>query len=56
MRTDFALRPRLQIVLQSSSDCCEDAGEVSSMYSTPKPSRACAILIFVSVSKKAGHS
>jgi hypothetical protein len=39
-----------QMVRQSSKDCCEAAGEVSSMYSTPKSASAVAILILVSVS------
>jgi len=38
---------------QSRRDCSLAAGEVSSMYSTPKESSALAISIFFSVSKKA---
>ena len=38
---------------QSILDCSEAAGEVSSMYSTPKASSALAMAIFVLVSKKA---
>lgn len=49
----LALSPRLQIISQSLRDCSEDAGEVSSMYSTPNASSAFAILTLVSVSKKA---
>lgn len=47
------LSPSLQIASQSRLDCSDAAGEVSSMYSTPKSERAVAILILVSVSKKA---
>ena len=43
----------LQILMQSSRDCSEAAGEVSSIYSTPKSLRACAIRHLVSVSKNA---
>lgn len=49
----LALSPSLQIASQSLRDCSDAAGDVSSMYSTPKSSRAFAILILVSVSKKA---
>jgi len=38
---------------QSDLDCSEAAGDVSSIYSTPKSSKALAILILVSVSKNA---
>jgi hypothetical protein len=38
---------------QSDRDCSDAAGEVSSMYSTPKASKAFAIAILVLVSKKA---
>ena len=38
---------------QSRRDCSEAAGEVSSIYSTPKASRALAMAILVWVSKKA---
>lgn len=38
---------------QSALDCSDAAGEVSSMYSTPKASSAFAIAILVLVSKKA---
>jgi hypothetical protein len=38
---------------QSRRDCSEAAGDVSSRYSTPNLSRALAIAILVSVSKKA---
>ena len=41
------------MISQSLRDCSEDAGEVSSIYSTPKASKAFAILILVSVSKNA---
>lgn len=41
------------MISQSLRDCSEDAGEVSSMYSTPKASKAFAILTLVSVSKNA---
>lgn len=41
------------MISQSLRDCSEDAGEVSSMYSTPKASNALAILTLVSVSKNA---
>lgn len=41
------------MISQSLRDCSEDAGEVSSIYSTPKASSAFAILTLVSVSKKA---
>lgn len=47
------LSPSLQMASQSARDCSEAAGEVSSMYSTPKASRALAIAILVLVSKKA---
>lgn len=46
-------KPSLQIASQSARDCSEAAGEVSSMYSTPKASRALAMAILVLVSKKA---
>ena len=49
----LALSPKLQIISQSLRDCSEDAGEVSSMYSTPNASSAFAILTLVSVSKNA---
>ena len=49
----LALRPSLHIAMQSSRDCSEAAGEVSSMYSTPNASSALAIAILVLVSKKA---
>jgi hypothetical protein len=45
--------PSLQIASQSRRDCSEAAGEVSSIYSTPKASRAFAMAILVLVSKKA---
>ena len=45
--------PSLQIASQSLRDCSDAAGDVNSMYSTPKSDRALAILILVSVSKKA---
>lgn len=38
---------------QSDLDCSEAAGDVSSMYSTPKASRALAMAILVLVSKNA---
>jgi hypothetical protein len=38
---------------QSFLDCSEAAGDVNSIYSTPKSESALAILILVSVSKKA---
>lgn len=38
---------------QSALDCSDAAGDVSSMYSTPKASRALAMAILVLVSKKA---
>ena len=41
------------MISQSLRDCSEDAGEVSSMYSTPNASKAFAILTLVSVSKNA---
>ena len=47
------LSPMLQILMQSSRDCSEAAGEVSSMYSTPKSLNAWAIRHLVSVSKNA---
>lgn len=47
------LSPSLQMASQSDRDCSEAAGDVSSMYSTPKSDKALAILILVSVSKKA---
>ena len=47
------LSPSLQIASQSRRDCSEAAGDVSSMYSTPKASRALAMAILVLVSKKA---
>lgn len=43
----------LQILMQSRRLCSDAAGEVSSMYSTPKSESACAIFILVSVSKNA---
>src|SRR5690348_12842029 len=46
-------KPNLHIVSQSARLCSEAAGDVSSIYSTPKSSRAFAILTLVSVSKKA---
>ena len=50
---ELALSPNLQMSSQSRRDCSDDAGDVSSMYSTPNSSKAFAILIFMSVSKKA---
>ena len=41
------------MAMQSRRDCSEAAGEVNSMYSTPKSSSALAISIFLAVSKKA---
>src|SRR5712672_551105 len=49
----LAFRPSLQMASQSRRDCSEAAGDVSSRYSTPNLSRALAIAILVSVSKKA---
>lgn len=45
--------PNLQMASQSRLLCSEAAGEVNSIYSTPKSDKAVAILILVSVSKKA---
>jgi len=39
--------------VQSCLDCSEAAGDVNSIYSTPKSSNALAISIFLAVSKKA---
>lgn len=47
------LSPMLQILMQSSRLCSDAAGDVSSMYSTPKSDSAWAIRHLVSVSKKA---
>ena len=49
----LAFSPSLQIASQSRRDCSEAAGDVSSMYSTPKASSALAIAILVFVSKNA---
>ncbi len=49
----FARNPSLQMASQSSLDCSDAAGEVSSIYSTPNASSALAIAILVLVSKKA---
>ncbi len=49
----LAFRPSLQMASQSRRDCSEAAGDVSSRYSTPNLSRALAMAILVSVSKKA---
>jgi hypothetical protein len=49
----LALKPSLQIASQSKRDCSEAAVDVSSMYSTPKASKAFAMAILVLVSKKA---
>lgn len=46
-------KPSLQISMQSNLDCSDAAGDVSSMYSTPKASRALAMAILVLVSKNA---
>lgn len=40
---ELTLRPSLQMASQSSRDWGEAAGEVSSMYSTPKSERAVAL-------------
>lgn len=49
----LALKPSLQIASQSRRDCSEAAVDVSSMYSTPKASKALAMAILVLVSKNA---
>ena len=49
----LALKPSLQIASQSKRDCSEAAVDVSSMYSTPKASKALAMAILVLVSKNA---
>ena len=49
----LAFKPSLQIASQSSRDCSEAAVDVSSMYSTPKASKALAMAILVLVSKNA---
>lgn len=45
--------PSLQMASQSSLDCSEAAGDVSSIYSTPNASSAFAMAILVLVSKNA---
>ena len=51
--TILAFNPNLHISSQSLRLCSEEAGDVNSIYSTPKASSAFAILILVSVSKNA---
>lgn len=49
----LAFNPSLHMATQSSLDCSDAAGDVSSIYSTPNASRALAIAILVLVSKNA---
>lgn len=49
----LVFKPNLQIASQSLRDCSDAAGEVNSIQSTPNLSKAFAIRILVSVSKKA---